>query len=389
MSSVAVSTDRPSALKTAIAGSIALAVAMGFGRFSYTLILPGMMDGLGLSAAQVSWIASANYFGYLAGAILAGYGWAAGHERRLAVGSIVATALLLLAMALTTNVPAFLVIRFLAGVASGFAMVFTTAIVLSHGIAHGNRHVQAAHFGGVGLGIALSSVMVGVFTVWHSGWTGGWIGGFVLSLIGAAVVQLFLPAEPVATGAPKREPPLVWTRDFAATTVAYGIFGFGYIITATFLVEIVHDGNGGNAFEAFVWCVTGLAAAPSVAYWMPAVRRIGLARTFVVGCGVEAVGVAASVLVPLPAGPVIGGILLGGTFIMVTAYGLQIGRALAPESPRRALAVMTAAFGIGQIIGPIVAGYLAEWTGSFTLASLAAAAGLVASACTILTVRRL
>jgi MFS family permease len=380
-------TLQPPVARTAIAGAIAMAVAMGLGRFSYTPILPGMMDGLGLSAAQAGWIASANYLGYLVGAILAAYGWAAGMERRVAVGSVAATALLLLAMALVTSVAAFIVIRFLAGVASAFVMVFTTAIVLSHGIAAGRRHVQSTHFGGVGFGIAVSSVMIGLLTAVHSGWKGGWYGGFVLALIGLAIVHLCLPAAPVATGTAKREPPLKWTRDLAATTASYGIFGFGYIVTATFLVAIVRAHNGGHAFEALVWLVTGIAAAPSVAYWSPFAHRFGVVAAVIAGCLVEAVGVAASVLLPLPAGPLIGGLLLGATFIMVTAYGLQVGRALAPESPRRALAFMTAAFGIGQILGPVVAGYFAEWTGSFTLGSLAAAAGLVLSAAIMATVR--
>ncbi len=379
----------PPVTQIAIAGCLAMAVAMGLGRFSYTLILPGMMDGLGLSASQVGFIASANYVGYLVGAVVAGYGWAAGAERKVAVGSVAATALLLLAMALTTSMAAFVVIRFLAGMASAFVMVFTTAIVLSHGIAAGRHHVQSTHFGGVGTGIALSSVLIGVLTAAESGWRGGWYGGFALSVVGLVVVQLWLPSGPVRSGTSRHEPPLRWTRDLVATTLAYGIFGFGYVITATFLVAIVRNAGGGVADEALVWCLTGLAAAPSVAFWAPAARRFGLARTFVAGCFVEAAGVAASVLLPLPAGPAIGGILLGGTFVMVTAYGLQIGRVLAPESPRRALAIMTAAFGIGQIVGPLVAGYLADWTGSFTLASLAATGGLVLSASIIMTVRRI
>ncbi len=373
----------------AVAGSIAMAVAMGLGRFSYTLILPGMMDGLGLSASEAGWIASANYLGYLVGAVVAGYGWAAGAERKVAVGSVAATALLLLAMPLTTSMPVFLAVRFLAGAASAFVMVFTTAIVLSHGIAAGKSHVQSVHFGGVGTGIAVSSVLIGLLTLLGAGWRGGWYGCFVLSTLGLLVVLRWLPSGPASSGAERREPPLIWTRDLIATTLAYGIFGFGYVITATFLVAIVRDAGGGVTSEALVWCVTGLAAAPSVAMWAPAGRRIGLARTFTTGCIVEAAGVAASVLVPLPAGPLVGGVLLGATFVMVTAYGLQIGRTLAPESPRRALAVMTAAFGIGQIVGPIVAGYLADWSGSFTLASLAAALGLLMSATIILTVRRI
>ncbi|MEQ8828076.1 MAG: YbfB/YjiJ family MFS transporter, partial [Parvibaculum sp.] len=154
------------------------------------------------------------------------------------------------------------------------------------------------------------------------------------------------------------------------------------------LVAIVRDGGGSSLFEAGVWFFTGLFAAPSVAYWMPVVRRIGLINVFALGCVVEASGVAASVLVPLPFGPLIGGAFLGGTFVMVTAFGLQAGRELAQDSPRKALALMTAAFGVGQILGPVVAGYLADWTGSYTWASLAAAGGLLGAGVIVLAFRQ-
>src|SRR5690606_6887124 len=87
----------------------------------------------------------------------------------------------------------------------------------------------------------------------------------------------------------------------------------------------------------------------------------------------------ASVTVGGMTGPPIAGVLLGGTFIAVTALGLQEGRQLAPLAPRRVFALMTAVFGIGQILGPIVAGMLAERSGSFVAPSLLAALVLVAS----------
>lgn len=374
-------------VSTAVAGAVAMAVAMGLGRFFYTPVLPAMMAGLGLGPTEAGWIASANYVGYLLGAVLAAWGWAEGIERKVALAGLVATALLLLAMGLSSDFLVLTAIRFLAGLASAFVMVFTTAIVLSHGLAAGKPWVQSSHFGGVGAGIAASALMFGLIVLGQGGWRMAWFLAAVLAFVGLAVVARYLPRSVVRAGPAKKEPPLVWTPPLAALTLAYGIFGFGYIVTATFLVAIVRDGGGSSLFEAGVWLITGLVAAPSVAYWLPLVRRMGLINVFALGCLVEALGVAASVLLPLPVGPVIGGALLGGTFIMVTAFGLQAGRQLVGESPRRALALMTAAFGVGQILGPVVAGYLADWTGTYTWASLAAAAGLLISGAIVLVFR--
>ena len=131
-----------------------------------------------------------------------------------------------------------------------------------------------------------------------------------------------------------------------------------------------------------MWLATGLVGTPSVWLWSHMPSASGSVQTFAIGCIVEAAGVAASVLVPGAAGPLAGGVLLGVTFIAVTAFGLQAGRLLAPEAPRRILAMMTVAFGTGQILGPLVAGYLASASGSYVTASLAAAAALMLAAAT-------
>jgi MFS family permease len=161
-------------------------------------------------------------------------------------------------------------------------------------------------------------------------------------------------------------------------TASYGLFGFGYVITATFLVTIARQGAAGPVVEFLAWFVTGCAAAVSLLLWQPAVRRFGLAKAYLAAVLLLAAGVVGSVWLAPVAGALIGGLLLGATFMVITAFGLQIGRNLAPSSPRRAFAFMTAAFGTGQIIGPLVAGWLAEWSGSFTAPTLAAAGVLVA-----------
>ncbi len=371
------------------AGAIAMAAAMGFGRFFFTPVLPGMMSGVPLSAAEAGLIAGGNFAGYLLGALLASQSWAAGRERSLALGGLFATAMLLAAMAATTLLPLFVLIRFLAGVASAFAMIFTSSIVLPH--AAGRSTVQSIHFGGVGAGIALSSIVA--FLIQFSagdaahGWRMDWVGGALIVLVAALFVARNLPKPAAGRQAPP-EPPTVWTRPLVLLTLSYGLFGFGYVVTATFLVAIVRMAAAGAAVEAGAWLVTGVAAALALFLWQPIARRIGLGWCYLLCLLLEAVGVFASVLLPPVSGALAGGLLLGLTFMTVTAYGLQIARSLSPDSPRRALALMTAAFGTGQIVGPLVAGWATQWSGSFTLASVLAALVLLVSALLIIPVLR-
>lgn len=369
-----------SPLVSALAGMVAMAVAMGIGRFVYTPILPGMMDGLGLSASDAGLIASANYAGYLVGALLAAGNWGQRREHAVAMAGLAATAALCAAMAFTESLAGFLLIRFAAGIASAFVLVFMATIVLGRLALGGRPELQSVHFGGVGLGIALSAAMTGALVIAGAQWQAGWVWSGVLALAGFVMVMLLADRGPVIARQPAAEPPLPKNAALTRIVVAYGLFGFGYIVTATFLVAIVRQGEAGRLFESVVWLVTGLAILPSVWLWSLVARRRGLSFAFAAASLVEAAGVVASVLVGGHAGPLIGGVLLGGTFMAVTALGLQIGRELAGAAPRRALAVMTASFGVGQILGPIVAGLIADRTGGFTMPSLIAAAALVACA---------
>jgi len=374
-------------LALGFAGAIAMAAAMGFGRFSYTPILPGMMAGLGLSASDAGLIAAANFAGYLAGAVLAAYGWATGRERLVSVAALAATALLLLAMGVSSSVAAFMLIRFFAGVASAFAMIFTTSVVLGHALAARSGSVQAIHFGGVGLGIATSSLMVMLLSTFAGGggdnWRLDWLVGAGFAAFATLVAWRFLPAGAPRAKTPVVEPPLEWKLPQLLITLSYGLFGFGYVITATFLITMARISAAGPMIEFLAWFITGLAAAVCLFVWKPVVMRLGLAGAYVAALAVEAIGVLASVMLSPTVAPLVGGLLLGLTFITITAYGLQIGRKLSPDSPRRALAFMTAAFGTGQIAGPLVAGWVAEMTGSFTMPTILGAVALVV--CILLT----
>ena len=136
------------------------------------------------------------------------------------------------------------------------------------------------------------------------------------------------------------------------------------------------------------WFIAGLTSAVALFAWKPLVSPLGLGGVYVAALVVEAAGVLATVALPPSVAPLIGGALVGATFLASTAYGLQIGRKLAPESPRRILAMMTAAFGVGQIVGPIVAGWIAERSGSFTVPTVIAAAALLVCAALVIPIIR-
>ena len=169
-------------------------------------------------------------------------------------------------------------------------------------------------------------------------------------------------------------------RGLTALVVGYGLFGFGYVITATFLVAIVRASAEARALEPLVWLVAGLSAAPSVGLWDWVGRRTGIIRAFALACALEALGVAASVLWLRTPGVILAAALLGGTFMGITALGLVAARRLSRGDPRRALAVMTAAFGAGQIVGPAFAGAVSDATESFLAPSLTAAGALLVAA---------
>ncbi|WP_313618649.1 YbfB/YjiJ family MFS transporter [Agrobacterium sp.] len=375
------------------AGALAMACSQGFGRFLYTPVLPGMMSDLSMKASDAGLIAAGNFAGYLLGAILAAYGWANGRERLVALGGLLATGLLLLAMAMTRMVEIFILIRFLAGMASALAMIFTSQLVIGHLTAAGREDLQSLHFSGVGVGIALSSLLVfGIGSLLHgdgASWQAEWIVGAVFVCIVFVVVARVLPSDPPRAAVSAAEPPIAWHMPLVLLTLAYGLFGFGYVITATFLITIVRMAEAGAFIECLAWFITGSAGAISLYAWRPMLGLIGLRWTFVLVFAVEAIGVLASVMLPPVAGALTGGLLLGLTFMVITAYGLQLGRQFAPHSPRRAFSFMTAAFGIGQITGPLVAGWVAQVTGDFVLPTILAAAALGISMVLMVPVARL
>jgi predicted MFS family arabinose efflux permease len=348
-------------LRLALGGLLSLAVAMGIGRFAYTPLLPEMMAAVPLSSSAAGLIASSNFLGYLIGALAAALPIFS-RQRRVLLLALAASGATTAMTAMSSELSVLLAIRFAGGVASAFVFVFASSLVLARLHAVGRPNLVAVHFAGVGTGIAASAAFLAILSVVGIGWRGDWLALGAVSMMAFPAVARLLGPEP--TGHREaREParPLGLTRSLAALITAYGLFGFGYVITATFLVAIVRATPEMQVLERAIWVLFGLAAIPSVTLWTWFAGRVGI-------------------LVPSLAGAILASMFLGGTFVGITALGLVGARSLSNSDPARVTALMTGSFGAGQIIGPAFAGLVVEVTGNYVMPTLVAALALLVAA---------
>lgn len=361
----------------ALAGALLLAAAVGIGRFAYTPLLPPMRDALGWSVAQAGDVAAANFIGYVLGALAAAAVTQGARRRRWLVAAFVASAATTLVGAGLESFAAWLAVRFLAGVASAFCLVLGTAVVIEFAARCGAPQWGALHFAGVGAGIVASVLVIELARSLGGSLVAQWaaLGLAAAALLAAAwtIVRRLPTASPLTAPGGAASAPAPLGRLIAA----YGLFGFGYVVMATFIVEIARRLEHTGSLEAATWIAVGLLAAPSVVVWQRIARRRGLYAALRIAYAVEAAGVLLAGFAAGPAAVVLGGALLGATFMGITALGLVAARARAGANSDRALGWMTASFGLGQLLGPAVAGRIAEATGGFQWPGAVAGALLV------------
>ncbi|MGW1784756.1 YbfB/YjiJ family MFS transporter [Streptomyces sp. NPDC002143] len=340
---------------------------MGVGRFVYTPVLPLMQTQAGLSASAGAHLATANYVGYLGGA-LAGT-LIPGLVRSPAAlrTSLVALTGSLAAMPVTHGTTVWLGLRLVAGVAS--ALVFVIAVTSVLGLLRGHpAHLPGWAFGGVGAGIAASGLLVlGLSPVadWRAVW---WASAALTALLAGAAwrLRLELPAPPAST--PPRIPPVpaasaasvedepgrpTTTRHrrrwFPVLLASYTLEGTGYIVAGTFLVAAVAQTSPGWVGSG-AWVLVGLAAVPSSALWTRLGRRRPLHDLLFAALVVQAVGIALPALVGGVAAALLSAVLFGATFIGISTLALATGARL---QVHRSVGLLTAGYSVGQILGPL------------------------------------
>jgi MFS family permease len=162
--------------------------------------------------------------------------------------------------------------------------------------------------------------------------------------------------------------------------LAYGLFGFGYIIPATFLPVMARNALADPALSAWSWPLFGAFAAISALFAGRLAERFGNRRLWAACHLILAVGVALPAMLRGLLPVLLAALCVGGTFMIITLAALQEAKALAPRRPAALIAAMTSAFALGQILGPLVVPFLSHGSGDFTLVLLISAGLMVVSA---------
>ncbi len=374
----------------ALAGFVSLALAMGIGRFAFTPLLPMMLHDGTLTLAEGGALATLNYIGYLLGALLCLF--IRPDPVRMVRGALALTVVLTLAMALPGGMPAWLAWRTLAGIASAVVMVYATAWCMQRLAELGHPTLGGLMFCGPGIAIAVTGVSVFgmVAAQWRASW--GWIAFTILGALmlapvwrvyGSPAPVAHVTAGPASTATTPTATPTATPRldlETWALTLAYGLAGFGYIITATFLPVIARHAMPGSVWADLFWPILGAGVA--VGAWL--VTRVGMhhdnRRMMMFLYAMQAVGVGVAAVWPTVTGFALSSLLVGLPFTALVSFAMREARRLWGASASKLIGLMTAAYALGQIAGPPLATALVARTGGFGASLGVAAAALLCGA---------
>lgn len=372
--SVSPSFPHISSLRIVSGGLLSLAIAMGIGRFVFTPLLPLMRDEGRVTIADAGLIASVHFLGYLLGALFAAHLTRA--PRRTFQTSLMTIAVATLAMGLTESTVTWLAFRFLCGVTSALILVLISNYALKHMFDNGQAHLQGWVFSGVGAGMAFAGLGTLALMTGDLESTVGWLGFGILSLAGALVLSMLMGGVmPKAAVAPPsrstQRSRLIWRN-----IIAYGAMGIGYVVPATYLPAMAREVIASPLVFGWSWPVFGIAAFLSTLVAARLNRTFDNRQIWAVSQTIMAFGVVMPAVLPGIVPILIAALCVGGTFMTITMAGMKEAHRTAPENQvQRHIAAMTASFAFGQMVGPVLAGWAYEATGSF--AAPLVAAGMV------------
>jgi len=377
------------------AGTFGIVAALGFGRFALGMLLPSMAVTLELSYAQMGFISTGNFVGYLVAVLFGGMIVARIGQRQFIFLSLLLVGFTMALLSRAETFSALLALYVLTGMGSGGANVSVMSLA-STWFSRSNRG-KAAGFMAIGSGYAI--IFSGFFIpfvnreIGAEGWRANWLAlGGIVALI-ALLCQVFLRNKPADLGlaipadidgvahahvatAAKAKVDIYRSKVIYHLGAIYFLFGFTYVIYATFIVTtLVKERGLSEAVAGNFWSAVGFLSLFSGPVFGSISDRLGRKAGMVIVFSIQ-------FLAYLLVASGLPGIFL---YLSIFLYGIvawsipaimaaAMGDYAGPENAATALGFITLIFGMGQLAGPAVAGVLAQNTGSFSSSFYLAAA---------------
>ncbi len=379
--------DNPLAL--AIALSLGAAISLGITRFAYGLLIPPMRADLQWSYTLAGAMNTANALGYLLGALATPRLLRRFGPSRLVTGGAALASLFMGLSGFFTDAAPLLIQRLLAGIASALLFIAGGLLAARLGAREPSRSgfLLGIYYGGTGLGIVLSALMVpAVLEAAASqphGWAWAWwalslacVAGTFLLLWPAQVLGRMDAAAAVNARAPDVQRLFTW-RAFAPGLAGYTMFGVGYIGYMTFVIALLREQGVGPGRITLFYALLGVAVVASSRIWAGLLDRYRGGTPLALLNAILGAACIAPALTS--AWPVVlaSGLVFGGVFLSVVASTTALVRHnLPPGQWAAGISAFTIVFAAGQIAGPTVVGLIADGPGGL-------ARGLVFSACAL------
>lgn len=356
-------------------GVLLLVVAMGISRFAFTPILPFMRHDVGFSFEVAGFLASSNYIGYFIGALWAGF--VHRNRKNFLLLNVVLNVLSVVLMGIIGVYSVWLVLRLIAGITGGLIFVLTSSIIMDYLAKRSLSRWSGYLFSGIGLGIAISGLFVPVLEGYFA-WQGTWIGLGILSALFLGMTYILWRGLDVQDSKKaEKSSDTKMTKGFMPwLIVSYGLEGLGYIITGTFLVDIIHNIPSLQAYSSYSWVIVGVAAIPSAPVWTVLLEKFSAIKILFVAYILQVLGILLPVFSQTVWSVLLSSFLFGLTFVGIVTLTTSYARQLFPTQSGPVVSLLTTFYAFGQIIGPIIAGQLVEVYSSYK-AALVFAGGIV------------
>lgn len=358
-----------------------LVVAMGIGRFSFTPILPFMREAEEMSVEKGSWLASANYIGYFIGALLAGF--ITKNQKVVLLINAWLCVLSIIGMGIIDNFIIWLFLRLINGITGGLIFVLTSSKLLDYLARHFLTKWSGYVFSGIGIGIALSGLLVPYLQQYFA-WQGAFTGLGILSALFICITHFLWrkledPILPAKNNMMKSEK--IWSGFMPWITIAYGLEGLGYIITGTFLVDMVNEIPSLHMYSSYAWVIVGIGAIPSAPIWGFLMTKYKPIHILAIAYSLQVIGIILPVLSQTVIAVMCSALLFGATFVGIVVLTTSYCRELFPTKSATVVSTLTTYYAIGQIIGPLIAGKLTTYYGGYNSALIFASSIIAFSLC--------